>query len=99
MEHPQTHHHRSKSRTKKQTKFEQFLSSPLFIILGILSILAGVYSMRGSGDGHNGLYEIIMAFFAPQGEVRVVEVMAISLPTLFIYFLPPFIALSVGWLY
>ena len=98
MEHPHSHHYRSTSRTKKQTKFERFLSSPLFIILGIISILAGVYSMMGSGDGHNGLYELILSLFAPV-EGPIVEVTGTGIPELLLYFIPALIILTISIIY
>ncbi len=93
MEQHRTRSHRSKSRTKKQTKFERFLSSPLFIILGIISILAGLYSMIAMGDGHNGLHETTMAFFAPQAVGPIVEITGSGSEILILYFLPAILAL------
>ena len=91
-------HRRRRTRTRKQTKFERFLSSPFFIILGIISILAGVYSMNDTGDGHNGLYQLILSLFAPE-EGPIVEVTGTGLPELLLYFIAPLLLLAISGIF
>ncbi len=99
MKQRHTHHHRSRTSTKKQTKLERFFSSTFFIILGIISILAGFYSVLFSSESLNIVYKLILLFFTPSNIVTLDETTGSGLVALLIYFLPAGFALILASLY
>ena len=67
---------------------ERLLNSRLFIALGAIFLMVGVYFSLSSSDGSGGLYAMIMSLFAPAPDVPFVEVAGSGMTDLFLYFIP-----------
>ena len=89
--------HRTHRRSSRSTKtgFDRFLSSPLFIALGSIFLLIGVYSSLSASKGSNGFYDALMSYFAPAVDGPVgPEIAGTGLTELLLYFLPPIVILT-----
>ena len=84
-----THRSHRRSGNRKPNGFERILNSRLFIVLGSIFLLIGLYSTLSSSAGSNGLYNLILSFFAPAADVPVgPEIAGSGLTELLLYFLP-----------
>ena len=95
MEHQQTHRsHRHHRRNRLPIRgMERLLNSRLFIALGAIFLMVGVYFSLSSSDGSGGLYAMIMSLFAPAPDVPFVEVAGSGMTDLFLYFIPAILIL------
>jgi len=95
MEFKHYRHRRKRKRTAlQQSRFEQFLTSRLFTLLGILFLLFAFFSLLPSGEGSNSFYNLLMKLFAP-ADGPIVAVTGSGLPELLLYFVPALLALTI----
>ena len=67
MESTREHHHHRKRTGLSQSRIERFVTSRLFLVLGILSLLIAFYSIS-SGEGGNNIYNLLAGFLTPAAE-------------------------------
>ena len=85
---PTHNHHHPRHTHKNSHGLERFLNSKLFIFLGVIFIVIGVYSLLANSDGSGGLYQFIVSFLTPV-DGPVIETAGSGLSEVILYFLPP----------
>jgi len=93
------HHTRRKRSHRKERGFERFLSSRLFIGLGIVFLLIGLYYSFASSEEGDGLYELFMKFLKPSESVRTAVTGGSGIELFFSYYFPAILALIVSSVY
>ena len=94
MPQKRTHHSHRTPGFHKPKGFERFLNSRLFIVLGSIFLLIGLYSSLSSSSGSNEFYNLILSFFAPGADVPAgPDIAGTGLTELILYFLPAVIVL------
>jgi hypothetical protein len=93
MNQNQRHKTVRKTSHRKQSIIDSFLTSRLFIILGSILVLLGLYYSTGSSDSSNGLFSMLLSLLKPSNETVIINGSAKGLPMLILYFLPAILTL------
>jgi len=97
------HKHKQKTRIKSSRSekhgLERFLTSGLFIFLGTLFLLIGLYYSFNSSEGQNGLYVMLMKLLEPTEDTPLMMGSGDGFWILFFYFLPAAILLIASAIY
>ena len=94
--------HRSHRRSSRPDKkgLDRFLSSPLFLVLGSIFLLIGLYSSLSATKGSNGFYDALMSFFIPAVDGPIgPEIAGSGLTEVLLYFLPAMVLLAVSLIF
>ncbi len=86
----QNRRHRTsrKSSHRKDRGIERFISSRLFIILGVIFLLIGLYFSFGISDGTISITELLKSLLKPGKEAPIAVLSGKSFSILLTYFLP-----------
>jgi len=93
------HKSRRKSSHHRKRGFERFLTPRLFIMLGIIFLLTGIYYSLSSSGGSNSFNNMVMNLFKPSIDAPTTEVIGNGLMNLLIYFLTAILALIASGFY
>ena len=101
MEEQRRHRSRKKRSSRPTGTIDRLLGSPLFIVLGGIFLLIGIYSSLSANKGSHGLYDMLMSLFAPSADdvPGGPEVAGSDLPVLLLYFLPAVAALTASLIF
>lgn len=102
MEENHRHRTRKKRRSRPRGTIDRLLGSPLFIVLGAIFLLIGIYSSLSATKGSHGMYDMLMRGFAPTAGDDVPggpEVEGSDLPVLLLYFVPAIAALTASLIF
>ncbi len=101
MEEKHRHRTRKKRSSRPRGTIDRLLGSPLFIVLGAIFLLIGIYSSLSATKGSHGLYDMLLTHFSPAADdvPSGPEVAGSDLPVLLLYFLPAIAALTASLIF
>ena len=95
------HKTRRNSIHRKERGIERFLSSRLFIVLGVSFLITGIFYSIGSSSGSGGFFDFLINALQPSntGAEPAIEFSGKGFWVLLLYFMPVIVALSISNFY